>query len=187
MVMPNLKRQWTATERDELPDDGNRYEVIDGELFVAPAPTLIHQRAVMQLFRLVADYLDREPVGCALVAPADIVFSPRRAVQPDLFVLPLIDGRMPRHFSDVGRLLLTVEVLSASTARIDRVAKRTLYREEAVDEYWIVDLDSRIIERSTPSEVRPEILDSALQWRPLGASSGLTIDLVAYFEKVLDC
>lgn len=186
MVMPNLKRRWTVAERDELPDDGNRYEVIDSELFVTPAPSLRHQEAVGRLYRLIADYLDREPIGHAFIAPADVVFSPRRGVQPDLFVVPLVDGRVPDHFNDVRRLLLSVEVLSPSTARVDRVTKRMLYREEAVDEYWIVDLDSRTIERSTPSEPRPEILDSSLEWRPEGAATALTIDLIAYFEKIID-
>jgi Uma2 family endonuclease len=186
MVMPNLKRQWTVADRDELPDDGNRYEVIDGELFVTPSPAWRHQEAVARLYRLIADYLDLEPVGHAFMAPADVVFSPKRGVQPDLFVVPLVDGRTPRHFDDVRRLLLAVEVLSPSTARADRVAKRVLYRDEQVGQYWIVDLDSRIIERSTPSELRPEILDSRLAWLPEGATRSLTIDLLAYFRQVLD-
>jgi Uma2 family endonuclease len=186
MAMPNLKRRWTVAERDELPVDGNRYEVIDGELVVTPAPSLMHQRAIGLLHRIVADYLDREPVGEALFAPADVVFSEERAVQPDLFVLPLAGARRPERFSDVGRLLLAVEVLSPSTARVDRVAKRTLYREEVIDEYWIVDLDSRIIERSTPAEPRPEILDGQIEWRPVGAAGSLTIDLVTYFARVID-
>jgi Uma2 family endonuclease len=186
MVMPNLKRQWTVADRDELPDDGNRYEVIDGELFVTPAPAWRHQEAVARLYRLIADYLDREPIGHAFIAPADVVFSPTRGVQPDLFVVPLVDGRTPQHFDDVRRLLLAVEVLSPSTARADRVAKRMLCRDERVDQYWIVDLDSRTIDRSTPSEPRPEILDSRLEWLPECATNPLIIDLVAYFAKVLD-
>jgi Uma2 family endonuclease len=186
MIMPNLKRLWTVADRDELPDDGNRYEVIDGELFVTPAPAWRHQEAVAQLYRLLAGYLDLEPIGHAFMAPADVVFSPKRGVQPDLFVVPLVDGRTPRHFDDVRRLLLAVEVLSASTARADRVAKQVLYRDEQVGQYWIVDLDSRIIERSTPSEPRPEILDSRLEWFPDGATRPLTIDLIAYFRQALD-
>ena len=186
MVMPNLKRQWTVAERDELPHDGNRYEVIDGELFVTPAPSLLHQLAIGRLYRLIADYLDREPVGHAVGSPADIVFAPGRGVQPDLFVLPLVGGRIPRRFSDVQRLMVAVEVLSPSTAHTDRVEKRRLYREESVAEYWIVDLDSRIIERSTPSDLRPEILDSHLEWLPEGATTALRIDLAAFFERVIE-
>jgi len=124
MVMPNLERRWTAAERYELPDDGIRYEVIDGEPFVTPAPSLMHQRAVSLLHPLIADYLDREPIGEAIVSPADIVFPPERAVQPDLFILPFVNGRRARNFTDVGRLLLSVEVVSPSTAHTDRVDKR---------------------------------------------------------------
>jgi Uma2 family endonuclease len=184
--MPNLKRRWTVADRDELPEDGNRYEVIDGELFVTPAPSLLHQLAITRLHRLIADYLDREPVGHAVVAPADIIFRPERVLQPDLFVLPLVAGRIPRQFSDVRRLLLTVEVVSPWSGHADRVDKRRVYREERVDEYWIVDLDSRIVERTTPAESRPEILDSHLEWLPEGATSAFTMNVAEYFEKVID-
>jgi len=73
MHMPTLKRQWTADDLRDLPDDGNRYEVIDGELFVTPAPSWEHQRAAAELFRLVAAYLERQPYADVLIAPADVV------------------------------------------------------------------------------------------------------------------
>ena len=186
MAMPVLRRQWTVDDLEDLPNDGNRYEIIDGQLYVTPAPGLSHQAAVGELFRLLADYLEREPIGFAFVAPGDVVFSPRRAIQPDVFVLPAVDGRRPESWRAAGKPLLAVEVLSPSTARADRVAKRTLLREERVAEYWIVDLDSRLIERSTPDEARPELVDSALTWRPTGAAVPLIIDVAAYFAKVLD-
>ena len=186
MVMPHLRRQWTIAERDELPDDGNRYEVIDGELFVTPAPTWRHQEAALRLYRLLAEYLERERVGHAFAAPADVAFSQRRGVQPDVFVVPLVRGRRPEHFDEVKRLLLAVEVLSPTTALADRVPKRMLFRDEGVAEYWIVDLDARAIERSTPNEPRPEVLVESLEWYPEGATEPLVIDLVAYFARVLD-
>ena len=186
MVMPNLRRQWTVADRDELPNDGNRYEVIDGELFVTPAPTWRHQEAALWLYRLLTDYLTGVRIGHAFAAPADVVFSPKRAVQPDVFVVPLVDGRRPEHFDEVKRLVLAVEVLSPTTARADRVAKRALFRDEGVDEYWIIDLDARTIERSTPIEARPEILVDVLEWSPEGAATPLIIDLPAYFANVLD-
>ena len=185
MGMPNFKRQWTVAERDELPDDGNRYEVIDGELFVTPAPAWRHQEASLYLYRLLADYLGLERIGHAFAAPADVVFSPRRGVQPDVFVVPLVGGRRPEHFDEVKRLVLAVEVLSPSTARADRVAKRAMFRDEGVPEYWIVDLDARTFERSTPAESRPEILAELLEWFPDGAAEPLVIDLVAWFATVL--
>jgi Uma2 family endonuclease len=186
MYMPALSREWTVEDLQDFPDDGNRYEVIDGELFVTPPPSWTHQDAVFRLQAIFAEYLTREAVGYAVGAPADVVFSPRRGVQPDLFVAPLADGRRPRHFSDVGRLLLAVEVLSPSTARADRVKKRALYRAEGVDEYWIVDLDARTIDRSMPFDARMEVLAETIEWLPQGASGPLAIDLPSYFQGVLD-
>ena len=114
--MPTLKRRWTADDLRDFPDDGNRYEVIDGELFVTPAPSWEHQRAAAELFRIIAASIEHEAYADVLLAPADVSFSQTRTVQPDVFVVPLIAGRRPRRFEDVGRLLLAVEILSPSTA-----------------------------------------------------------------------
>lgn len=169
-----------------MPDDGQRYEVIDGELFVTPSPSADHQHALSVLFRLIAEYLDRERIGHAFFSPSDITFSPRRAVQPDMFVVPLMNGRRPRSFSDIKHLMLAVEVLSPSTAHLDRVKKRKLYREERVSEFWIVDMDARTFERSTPTDFNVEVLDIAVTWWPQGASTPFVLDVPAYFAQVLD-
>lgn len=186
MHMPQFARHWTVDDVHALPDDGNRYEVIDGELLVTPAPSWRHQAAVLRLYSLLDEYLRGERIGYALAAPADVMFSPTRLVQPDVFVAPLVNGRRPEQFADVGRLLLAAEVLSPSTARSDRVSKRTLFHAEQVPEYWIVDLDSRTFERSTPADTRPDILVDAVTWHPEGASMPLAIDLAEYFHAVLD-
>jgi Uma2 family endonuclease len=165
--MPAFRRQWTVDDLQDLPDDGQRYEVIDGELFVTPSPSARHQRALGLLHRRVADYLDREPVGYVFVAPG-------------------VGGRSPESFADVKQLLLAVEVLSPNTARADRVVKRALYRDERVPEFWIVDLDSRTFERSTPADPRVEMPEDRIEWTPEGASSPLVIDVAAYFAEVLD-
>jgi Uma2 family endonuclease len=181
-----LKRHWTVDDLADLPDDGQRYEIIDGELFVTPSPSLRHQEAIGELYLQLRAYLSRERVGHAYFAPLDVVFSPTRAVQPDLLVMPLIHGRRPDKFGDVGGLLLAVEVLSPSTARADRVAKRSMFRDEGVADYWIVDLDARTIERSTPAEPRVEVLVDRIEWFPAGAESPLVVDLADYFTRVLD-
>jgi len=186
MHMPVLKRRWSVADLEDLPDDGNRYEIIDGELFVTSAPAWRHQEAVAAIYVMLRSYLERERIGHAYVAPADVVFSPRRAVQPDVFVVPLVDGRRPESFEEVKRLLLAIEVLSPTTARADRVAKRMLFRDEGVAEYWIVDLDSRTIERSTPADPRPEILAERLEWLPQGAAEPFAVDLPRYFANALD-
>jgi Uma2 family endonuclease len=186
MHMHAFRPQWTADDIQDMPDDGQRYEVIDGELFVTPAPSFDHQAAAALLFRRLADYLDREPVGDVLFSPADITFSPRRAVQPDVFVVPRVGDHRPRSWSEVKALILAVEVLSPSTARLDRVVKRKLYRDEKVSEFWIIDLDARTFERSTPMDSRVDVIDATLEWHPQGASGPFVLDVAEYFTQLLD-
>lgn len=178
-------RAWTVADLANMPDDGQRYEVIDGELFVTPAPALRHQDAIAALYLLLAPYVAKERIGHLVFAPADVTFSPRRGVQPDLFVAPFVNGRRPRESSEIRGLLLAVEVLSPSSVRADRVVKRALYRDEGVDEYWLIDLDARVFERSTPVDARVESATETLSWLPTGAAAPLTIDLKQYFAEVL--
>jgi Uma2 family endonuclease len=186
MSMPSLRRDWTVADLAELPDDGNRYEVLDGDLYVTPAPSLHHQAAVFLLARLLADYLEGEGIGFVVIAPADVIFSPRRGVQPDLFVIPPDHGRYPKRFEDVGHLLLATEVVSPSSGRADRVSKRTVYREEGVEVYWVVDLDARTFERSVPDRAGVDVLAERLEWHPDGASRPFVLDIEEYFRRVLD-
>ena len=186
MGMPQAAQEWTADLVRALPDDGKRYECIDGELFVTPAPRLLHQRALTTLLLLLHEYVKRHQVGELLFSPADIEFDPRTLVQPDIFVAPFVAGRRPRTWPEIRELLLAVEVLSPSTARADRQVKRRKYQRQGVPEYWIVDLDARLVERWRPGDERPEILEGRLVWHPAGAPEPLVIDLAAFFAAVLD-
>lgn len=183
MHMPATKL-WTVEEVRALPDDGARYEVIDGELLVTPAPTWTHGEAVQELQYRLHAYLRMVGIGHVKVAPADVVFDPRTLVQPDLFVVPLVGGRRPDDWSQAGRMLLAVEVLSPGTARRDRILKRELYQRVDVPEYWIVDADTRAIERWRPGDTRGELLAERIEWRPEGAREPLVIDLDEYFAAV---
>jgi Uma2 family endonuclease len=185
MVMPAQKTVWTAEMARALPDDGKRYEVLDGVLVVSPAPSALHQRAVAHLWERLAAYCRTHRIGEAMISPADIEFSPRRLVQPDVFVCPLVEGSLIRTWKEVSGLLLAAEVLSPSTARTDRIEKRRIFRDENVPEYWIVDLDARVFERWRPSDERPEILSDTLRWHPVPTVDALEINLVEYFESVL--
>ena len=177
------RRDWTVDEVRALPDDGNRYEVIDGELFVTPAPSWLHQQAAMEFLFLVRPYAHRCALDC-YIAPAEVAFSPRRSVEPDLFVVPRMDGRRATHFEEVQRLVLAVEVISPSSARADRYRKRHLYQSEDVPEYWIVDPDARFVERWRPADDAPEIVVESLAWAPQEDVEPLVIDLVALFRRV---
>ena len=184
MGMPETLERWTAARVRELPDDGNRYEVVDGELLVTPSPTYDHQDIVGELFALLREYCLGVQVGHAMLSPADIEFDPHTLVQPDIFVVPIGAGR-PRSWADVRNLLLAVEVLSASTARADRTLKRRRYQRAGVPDYWIVDADARLIECWHPGEQRPEILAQRLRWHPAGAARAFELDIAAFFARVL--
>lgn len=101
---PIGRTDWTAEMARALPDDGKRYEVLDGELFVTPAPSADHQEALSVLFRLLDPYVREHRTGHLWWSPADIEFSPRRLVQPDLFMAPLIEGKRPRNWGEHPRL-----------------------------------------------------------------------------------
>ncbi|HEU4990755.1 MAG TPA: Uma2 family endonuclease [Gemmatimonadaceae bacterium] len=177
MGMAATQIQWTADMVQALPDDGARHEIIDGELFVTPAPSYAHQRAVLVLARRLDAYVRAHGAGYVLPAPADVVFSDRTLVQPDVFVVPPRDGKAPANWREAGRMLLAVEILSPSSARVDRVRKRALYQREGVPEYWIVDLDARVVERWRPEDERPEILADRIEWRVSADVPALEIEL----------
>jgi len=186
MVMPASETVWTAEMARALPDDGKRYEVLDGELFVTPAPSGDHQFALKALYDRLNPYVVAHGIGVLLWSPADIEFSPHRLVQPDLFVAPLNEGKRPRTWRDVRGLVLAIEALSPATAHADRQRKRRIYMEEAVDEYWIVDLDARLFERWRKGDTRPAVLGEMLEWQPRAEIAPLVIDGSAYFAEVLD-
>ena len=181
MGMQAVVERWTAEEVRQLPDDGNRYEVVAGELLVTPAPRRSHQVIIGLLLAVLVPYLRRYEVGVALPAPSDIEFTPDTLVQPDICVAPPVAGRVPAEWDDVTELILAIEVLSPRTERYDRVIKRKLYQRQRVSEYWIVDIAQRQVERWRPDSAAPEIVTDALQWRPRSDIPPLTIDLAGLF------
>jgi Uma2 family endonuclease len=184
MGMPQTAERWTAERVKALPADGNRYECVDGELLVTPAPRPRHQVALQALFLRLHPYLSERRLGDVLWSPADIEFDPDTLVQPDLFVLPPGESRRLVTWKDVSRLLLAVEVVSPSSARADRIVKRRRYQRAGVPEYWVVDLDARLIERWRPSDERPELLNDTLTWQPDPAHPALALDLNALFGDI---
>lgn len=186
MGMPQATERWTAEMVRALPADGNRYEVIAGELFVTPAPNFDHQAAVLRLAIKLLPYAAAQALGYAVISPADIEFDEETLVQPDVFVAPRVEGRRPKRWSEIKSLVLAVEVLSPSTARADRTVKRRLFQRVGVPEYWIVDVEGRLVERWRPGDERPEILTDSLVWHPAPAAEPLVIDLPALFREILE-
>ena len=186
MGMP-LPRTWTAADVRALVREDRpwpRYELIEGGLIVTPAPRTPHQLAAFELCRELDVYLDRVPVGLAVMSPADLELRPGTITQPDVFVIPAGVGfaGVTAEWSDVTSLLLAVEVLSPGSLRTDRIVKRDFYLANSVAEYWVVDLEAEMIERwhSLPEE--PERCRGHIAWSPNGREP-LVIDLVALFAR----
>lgn len=180
------QKHWTIADWDALPADGMRYEIIDGELFVTPAPTWDHQGLAGRLFIQLTGYMDQTGLGVTVMPPADVELADDTVVQPDAFVVPIVGAVRPRKWKDITRLLLAIEVLSPGTARVDRTVKRKRYQRAGVAEYWIVDGEARLIERWRPEDERPEIITDELVWQPDPTHEPLRIELPALFAAVLD-
>ncbi len=130
--------RFTYQDLAQLPDDGKRYELADGELVVSPAPTYDHQRIVWQFSRLLMRAEDAG-FGQGVVSPIDVVFGRYATTQPDLLFI----GRERLHIIANGRVQgapdLIIEILSPWTREHDLGWKKTLYAREGVRYYWVVD------------------------------------------------
>jgi Uma2 family endonuclease len=169
----------------DLPEDGNRYELVRGELLVTPAPRVWHEVVVDRLHRSLVEYVERN-------APLLYVFGSRSEVswgdndtevQPDVFVLPRAEVRTMRYEEMVG-LRLVIEVLSPSTARHDRFTKRLEYQRRGVPLYWIIDLDERRVEIWTPTDHFPAFERERLTWKPEGAAELFSLELAELFKPI---
>ena len=174
---------FTAEMVRALPDDGNRYETVRGELLVTPAPRLLHQEVVIRVLEALRSYLRLEPVGHALTSPADISWGPDTLVQPDVFVVPLEQART-LDWSRIRDLLLVIEVLSPSTARYDRFTKRRLYQEVGTPVYWMVDAEGSQVEVWTPEAAFPQMERHRVTWHPGGARTPFTLHLAELFRPI---
>jgi Uma2 family endonuclease len=191
MGMPIRQQDsWTYEEVlaliDEQEDRSIRYEFADGELLVTPAPGGYHQRIILALYDLLKPYVTTHQLGEIRLGPSPVHLVAKTIFQPDLYVVPSVEGRRPRADLPVTSSLLIVEVLSPGSRRHDRLTKRTHYQRGGVPEYWIIDQDAEVVERWRPADDRPEVLGGQMTWHPSGATEGLQIDLPAIFRSVLD-
>ncbi len=180
-----LQLDWTVERLHALPNDGKRYEIIDGILYVTPAPRYVHQRAVMVLYALLQPYATMVELD-VMPLLGDVRYSERTLVQPDIFVFRNAPGARVRDWPGIHPLHLVVEVLSRSTRTRDRTVKRALYQAEGIPEYWIVDIRNRAFEWWRPAQSHSDVRTRQLLWQPVPERAPLVIDVPAYFRDVLD-
>ena len=145
MVSPNPAIKFTYEDYQHTPED-QRFELLDGELTMVPAPNLRHQRIGTRLGALLHAFVQERDLGEVFHAPCDVVLSNTDVVQPDLlFVCEERAHLLLGGDNVLGAPDLVVEILSPSTAGRDRTLKRALYAKHGVKEYWLVDPDARTV------------------------------------------
>ncbi|MXZ71229.1 MAG: Uma2 family endonuclease [Acidobacteria bacterium] len=141
---PALK--FTYEDYRTAPPD-KRYELLDGDLLLTPAPSIKHQRVQVRLGRRLAQFIEKRALGEFFFAPCDVVLSDTDVVQPDLLFVSRERDHLLRNGENVrGAPDLVVEILSPATADRDRGYKRTLYAAHGVTECWLIDPDAETVE-----------------------------------------
>jgi Uma2 family endonuclease len=130
----------------ELPDDGRRYEVLDGELQVSPAPAPKHQAVARNLLFILHGHVQERRLGTVYCAPIDVILENTTIVQPDLIFLARGREAIITNRAIEGPPDLVIEILSPSSARRDRGTKAGLYARFGIRHYWLVDPDGRVLE-----------------------------------------
>ncbi len=138
--------KFTTADYENLPSDGKQYQIVEGELFMTPAPFTKHQIVLRNIFRILDAYVREHDMGDVYFAPVDFVLSDINIVQPDLFFikkerLSIIGEKNIQSAPDMA-----VEILSPHSEKLDRVHKKNLYEKFSVKEYWLVDTKEETVE-----------------------------------------
>jgi Uma2 family endonuclease len=170
---------WTRADLDRLPDDGNRYEVLNGELLVTPAPSSAHQEIAAWLTSKLVPFVLAHGLG-QVHHPRTVVVVDGSQLEPDMMVRP----RAPfRKWEDAPLPILVIEIISRGTLRRDLYQKRDFYMEKGIAEYWAIDRYKREVTRFTPAATEP--VKSILTWSPKGTAATLEIDVAAMFAETV--
>ena len=184
MHMATRTRRWTRADLARLPDDGNRYEVLNGELFVTPQAAYGHQYVAFAIARKLFDYCHAHRIG-EVVGPGAVVWE-ENELQPDVQVIPgRHEPRRDTKWEDLPRAILVVEVLSDSTRRRDFGKKRDAYRDLLIPVYWIVDLEKRLVVVWNDRSPEPEFVTDVLRWTPVADVPPLEIVVADFFDTAL--
>jgi Uma2 family endonuclease len=144
--IPQGKIVLTYDDYCELPNDRNRYEILDGELSVTPAPAAKHQIALGNLHRILSVYVFANHFGRLMLAPTDLILAATSVVQPDLIFIGNDRIQVVTERGVEGTPTLVIEILSPTTHRTDRQTKAQLYAKYGVPHYWLMDPDTHVLE-----------------------------------------
>lgn len=174
MVLPVPR--FTIDMLDNFPPDGTRYELLEGLLLVTPAPSWNHQVIATRLTVFLANELGTE---AQVVGVGAIQRGNNTQLQPDILVVPN-SYSLTANWREIESWLLAVEVMSPSSRVYDREVKRAAYLALGVQEYWLVDLQSRSVEIWSPGQPSGSVVTESLRWRPRWLGREIVMD----FEDV---
>jgi Uma2 family endonuclease len=185
--VPTVARRLPFTYQDlaGTPDDGKRRELIDGDIFVNPSPTTVHQTVsrLLQFELMVA--LERTGLALVFNAPMDVIFDDTNVVQPDLIIVSRAQSHIVTERAIEGVPDIVVEIMSPGTSERDRHYKRRLYEHFQVPEYWLVNPENGLMEvyalTDTTYGIRARYDRSSTQVCPLFPT--LSVELLPIFTR----
>jgi len=177
---------WTYEDYLAFPEDGKRYEIIEGDCLMSPAPRTKHQDISFRLTSFLYRHLQKSRQGRAFAAPTDVILSDINIVQPDILVVLAARTSIITEKNIQGAPDIVIEIISETSRKTDEITKKKLYERYGVSEYWIVDpelalvkiyrlTDGRYGRAEERAEERGETVTTALL-------PGLDISLTELFE-----
>jgi Uma2 family endonuclease len=175
----------TVAEYKILPETGPRYQLVEGDLYMAPAPNRQHQSISRNLEYILMRYLEDHPIGELYDAPFDVYLSNVDVFQPDILFVSEQNGRILTDAGAEGAPDLVIEILSPKTRQLDLVQKRRVYAREGVRELWIIDPEPQTVTiyrfEENLSEPAATLLETEQLVTPI--FPGLEIDLQRVFKR----
>lgn len=180
--------KWTYSNYAALPDDGKRYEIVNGVLYMSPSPTWSHQDIVGAFYRYLFAYVKSARLGGVFMAPLDVELSPKDTFQPDVVVLFKKSRMKLRRRHIVGPPELVVEVVSPGSQTHDRFRKIAAYARGGIQEYWLADPNARTVEVLTleGNEYHSLGVYEGKATLPSVIVPGLAVRVEQFFESVWD-
>ncbi len=174
----SIEAPWTLQELHRLPDDGNKYELVRGELFVTPPPSVDREEVLARLSAILTPYVARHGLG-NVYHPRSVIRFKGSEAEPDLMVRAISPHAHGNAWDELPPPLLVVEVLSPTTRRRDLFSKREYYLDAGAAEYWVLDPERNEVRVARPGQ-QDVVVTDALIWRAV-ANAPLAIDVQSVF------
>jgi Uma2 family endonuclease len=183
-MLKTTEQLLTANDYQEMPEGPPYFQLVEGKLYMTPSPEFYHQSIAGNIYFLLRDFLRRHPLGKVAIAPSDVQLDFVNVHQPDVYFISNARLDIIQKQGPVGAPDLVVEVLSKSTAKLDKGPKLRVYARSGVKELWLVDKDKKqvAVYRFAESIEAPVAVLSGKQRLTIALLPGLSLPLPKVFE-----